>query len=167
MLRQIGIIAVIVVAGCSTAAPPTAPTATTGSLPTPTVDPGLTQAQLAQAYLACTKVSNARLAKDLATLRKVTKLTVAKAALSDAAGAITTFTTCVRSIAWTNEYLGDEKALLKAYAAVQVTALVMSKAKTWSVLDSYSKTFDNQSLAATSAANLLRGDLGLPPPPVN
>lgn len=132
--------------------------------PSPTTLP-LTQEELGRAYLACLAPYNAVVKVANETLFKsTTKLKAAKAAFSDLADATGTLDQCIRAIAWTEEYEADVKAKLKSDAATQVTEIQMSKATSWSVLNSYVKDFDKQVAASAAASNLLRGDLGLPPP---
>jgi hypothetical protein len=113
------------------------------------------------AYLACADAYNKAAAGGTATTLKA-----AKALLKKAADAMGAFGKCVRGIAWTPAFQADVRAVLTTNSADQVTALVMASAKTWAVFDHYPALEQKQRLAASAAANQLRGDLGLPPPPV-
>jgi hypothetical protein len=95
--------------------------------------------------------------KSLSALRSVTKQ------LADLQG---TFLACVRAIPWTPAFESDVHDLLKAFSAVQVLYLDLAASKTFSIFNYYNAKLTAET-ASTAAANQLRGDLGLPPPPVS
>lgn len=147
-----------------TVAPVTPTPAASATLAPPPTEAPWPQEQLGAAYLACLDPYNAVVRATNSTISKTTSVKTAAAAFGDLADAIGALDKCIRAIPWTEEYEEDVKAKLKADSAMQITANEMSKATKWTVLNSYAKDMDAGALAAAAASNLLRGDLGLPPP---
>ena len=119
-------------------------------------------------YLACADPANK--ADDVlvaqwnkpATLKSLKALNSVTKQLAASEG---TFMKCVRAIPWTQDFAADVHDLLKADSAVQVLYLELSTAKTFSEFNRINAQL-NAETASTAAANQLRGDLGLPPPPM-
>lgn len=168
----------LVLAGCSSAPPTAAPLANAsllppavssaapaspGESPTPAI---LTSQEMARAYLACANSFNkAEIAlekkyKGVLPLKSLRTFSAKRAALEG------TFAKCIRAVAWNGStLLSDIHILLTRTSTVQVTLLAESRAKTISDYEYLASIERKQGLAATSAANQVRGDLGLPPPP--
>jgi hypothetical protein len=136
--------------------------ATSSPAAAPSPAPTLTIDQMGNAYLACAKAYNAKAKKLDARLNSATTLKQAKAAIGDYSDLDGVFGACIRAVAWTPTFAATARSLVKAVSAEQVTELAMSKAKTNAQYQALVPTWNKQSLAAASTANLLRGDLGLP-----
>ena len=146
-----------------TAAAVQAPTA--APTPAPTPSPSLSPAQLGTMYLACAdptnKVSDAIGVKWNKSLKSLKTLKSLEKQYADNEGV---FMACVRAIPWTADFKQDVHDLLKADSAVQVLELQASRAATFSELNGLEAKMGN--IDSAGPANQLRGDLGLPPPPV-
>jgi hypothetical protein len=180
-IGSVTLIVSLVLAGCSANASPVAtptvapqatiavtpaPTPTPTPVPTPSPSPTLSTAELGTMYLACANPYNTRNDKLYAQEKKTTSLATLRSIYRQYAANEGTFDSCVRAIAWPSALAADVHDLLKADATAQVIELEMSVARTFSLFNSYFPALNAATTAGGGAANQLRGDLGLPPPPV-
>jgi hypothetical protein len=147
----------------ATAIPTPSPTAT----PSPSPVPPPTTAQLASAYLWCANAGNKAITALRTQYKGLLPLKSLKTYSAKAAAIDGTFIKCIRAVAWTGSPLTtDIHTLLIRMASVQVTELAEAKATSIREYEGLVKIETTQDLAYTSAANVVRGDLGLPPPPI-
>lgn len=138
--------------------------ATPALMASPTPGPS-TDAELAAAYLGCADAFNTAADELHRQFKTATTLDEKKALIRQDSDLDRVFIECFRAISWSQGFKAAARNVLRTVVSVQVTKLLMSDAKSLVEYDTYSKTLDRQALLSSSAANLLRGDLGLPLPP--
>jgi hypothetical protein len=175
------VLALAVLAACSAAtATPTAtpiPSATLAATPSPTPvptptpmptpSPTINVPALAQQYLALATQINSNEDALWKKYGKQKTLAQQHALFGGQAAAEQVFMDGIRGLVFPDSMQSDVHDLLKALAEQQLLDLELSKTKTWSAAEALYKADDAASTAASSASNLLRGDLGLPPVPVS
>jgi hypothetical protein len=152
------------------AASPSPSVVSTGS-PQPSASPSEPASQdqiryvASRAYIQAANVSNragAALNKKYPTFTSIAR---ARAFYKAAAGIEGTFIKGIRGLICPTDTVSDAHAFVARLAAVQALYIEGSVAKTVSDLVSVSNALTGADRAASAAANLLRGDLGLPPVP--
>jgi hypothetical protein len=158
------VISLLLVAGCGSAAPAVG-TATAGATATPaTSAPTLSQAALAQQYLALVGPYNAALNTfngKLAHTASNASPSQLQTISTPLANALQQFDSAVLRAPWPPGVLTDVHALTTSDAP-QLSDL--ENAGSPSAVMWYSQ-FQRDTTAAAAAANVVRADLGLPPPP--
>lgn len=161
------LLAALMLVGCSEAAAPSPPEPTPSptAMQTPTSTPVPTPdlAAIGAMYLALVTPANAAgceynkvIGDQSATLAEL------KEASAILAPTVRTWTDGLRAISWPPEIQADAQDLIKELAGEEAAVLAAAGATS---LQAFNTAFDDVSAAnvrSVSAANLLRGDLGLP-----
>jgi hypothetical protein len=128
--------------------------------PAPTPLPLGEQAKLYKLCVTPYNKDSTALNKQLESARTLSAL---KKAMKGYVASEITFASCLRAVPWSPDVAADARSLIKAVSTVQVTEQAMSTARSYAEFNEYYKPWHKQALAASSAANVLRGDIGLPP----
>ena len=145
-----------------------APTATPTPLPTPTPVPTPEVSQVAkEAYLHdVSQLNNGGEQAWKAFKKSNQSFKAYKAYFADLAKRERIFTDSVRLIQFPPEMAAHVANLLDKDSTVEIYMLEASKARNWAAMNKITAKLDAAGDAASAASNLVRQDLGLPPPPM-
>ena len=151
----------------TTVVPPT-PAPTSSPTPSPTLSQDQIRTAAAKAYLAAAAIVNK--ANDSSYKKYKSKLNTlaGNRAYYKLSATITgTFLKSVRAIVFPTDSAADGHSLIVKNSTLQADELDASVDRTVAAMNTDIKHVNSADDAASAAANLIRGDLGLPPIPVN